>query len=196
VLFIIIFGTLSFPTAADLCSVLYQLTCINLTNAALSYIRCFYYHQPFRYSTELVRKQEMVSGAKYKYTNTSIRNVMLPHRLRKLTCHMGSQSDTYHPADVTFPPLPQPKLVLDLARDAWLSWPRHCSKGVCKNPPLLAEFCFDGGRLSVCPSVSLVQNNSKKVIDRLSRNLEGYVENETKKRWLNLEMIRNLFGES
>jgi len=67
---------------------------------------------------------------------------------------MGSQSDTYHPADVTFPPLPQPKLVLDLARDAWLSLPRHCSKGVCKNPPLLAEFCFDGGRLSVCPSVS------------------------------------------
>ena len=28
---------------------------------------------------------------------------------------MGSHSITCHPADVTFPPLPQPKLVLDLA---------------------------------------------------------------------------------
>ena len=28
---------------------------------------------------------------------------------------MGSQSVTCHPAEVTFPPLPQPKLVLDLA---------------------------------------------------------------------------------
>ena len=39
----------------------------------------------------------------------------LPSPLRKLTCHMGSHSVTCHPADVTFPPLPQPKLVLDLA---------------------------------------------------------------------------------
>ena len=30
-------------------------------------------------------------------------------------CHMGSHSVTCHPAEVTFPPLPQPKLVLDLA---------------------------------------------------------------------------------
>jgi len=28
---------------------------------------------------------------------------------------MGSHSVTCHPAEVTFPPLPQPKLVLDLA---------------------------------------------------------------------------------
>jgi len=35
--------------------------------------------------------------------------------LRELTCHMGSHSVTCHPAEVTFPPLPQPKLVLDLA---------------------------------------------------------------------------------
>jgi len=34
--------------------------------------------------------------------------------LRELTCHMGSQSVTCQPAEVTFPPLPQPKLVLDL----------------------------------------------------------------------------------
>jgi len=33
--------------------------------------------------------------------------------LRELTCHMGSQSVACHPAEVTFPPLPQPKLVLD-----------------------------------------------------------------------------------
>ena len=35
--------------------------------------------------------------------------------LRELTCHMGSHSVTCHPAEVTFPPLPQPKLVLDRA---------------------------------------------------------------------------------
>jgi len=28
--------------------------------------------------------------------------------LRKLTCHMESHSVTYHSAEVTFPPLPQP----------------------------------------------------------------------------------------
>ena len=33
--------------------------------------------------------------------------------LRELTCHMGSHSVTCHPTEVTFPPLPQPKLVLD-----------------------------------------------------------------------------------
>jgi len=35
--------------------------------------------------------------------------------LRELACHMGSHSVTCHPAEVTFPPLLQPKLVLDLA---------------------------------------------------------------------------------
>ena len=39
-------------------------------------------------------------------------NASLP---RELTRHMVSHSVTYQPADVTFPPLPQPKLVLDLA---------------------------------------------------------------------------------
>ena len=41
------------------------------------------------------------------------------------TCHMGSHSITCHPAAVTFPPLPHPKLVLDLVTqsDARLSWP-------------------------------------------------------------------------
>jgi len=38
----------------------------------------------------------------------AVRKVATP--LRELTCHMGS-----HPAEVAFPPLPKPKLVLDLA---------------------------------------------------------------------------------
>jgi len=44
--------------------------------------------------------------------------------LREITCHMGSHSDTCHPTAVTVPPLPQPKLVLDLATpgDAGLTW--------------------------------------------------------------------------
>ena len=39
----------------------------------------------------------------------------LPSPLRKLTYHMGLNSVTCHPAEVTFPPLPQPELVLYLA---------------------------------------------------------------------------------
>jgi len=34
--------------------------------------------------------------------------------LREITCHVGSHSVTCHPAAVTSPPLPRPKLVLDL----------------------------------------------------------------------------------
>jgi len=41
----------------------------------------------------------------------AVRKVATP--LRELTCHTGSHSVTCHPAEVTFPPLPQPKLVLD-----------------------------------------------------------------------------------
>ena len=39
----------------------------------------------------------------------------LPSPLQELACHMGSHSITCHPAEVTFPPSPRPKLVLDLA---------------------------------------------------------------------------------
>jgi len=39
----------------------------------------------------------------------------LPSPVRELTCHMGSHSVSCHPEEATFPPLPQPKLVLDLA---------------------------------------------------------------------------------
>jgi len=35
--------------------------------------------------------------------------------LQEITCHMGLPSVTCHPAEVTFPPSPQPKLILDLA---------------------------------------------------------------------------------
>jgi len=41
----------------------------------------------------------------------AVRKVATP--LRELTCHMGSHSVTCHPAEVTFPPSTQPKLVLD-----------------------------------------------------------------------------------
>jgi len=41
----------------------------------------------------------------------AVRKVATP--LQELTCHMGSHSVTCHPAEVAFPPLPQPKLVLD-----------------------------------------------------------------------------------
>jgi len=41
----------------------------------------------------------------------AVRKVTTP--LRELTRHVGSHSVTCHPAEVTFPPLPQPKLVLD-----------------------------------------------------------------------------------
>jgi len=40
-------------------------------------------------------------GKKYSSSHTA-------SPLRKLTCHMGSHSVTCHPAEVTFPPLPQP----------------------------------------------------------------------------------------
>jgi len=39
---------------------------------------------------------------------------LLASLLQELTCYMGSQSVTCHPAEVTFPPVPQPKLVLGL----------------------------------------------------------------------------------
>jgi len=46
-------------------------------------------------------------------SSSSLTEVATP--LLELTCHMGSHSVICHPAEVTFQPLPQPKLVLDLA---------------------------------------------------------------------------------
>ena len=40
--------------------------------------------------------------------------VQLASMLRELQWHMGSQSVTFHPAELTFPLLPQPKLVPNL----------------------------------------------------------------------------------
>jgi len=51
--------------------------------------------------------------AKGKGTDIADREITSP--LWEITCHVGSHSVTCHPAAVTFPPLPQLKLVLDLA---------------------------------------------------------------------------------
>ena len=55
--------------------------------------------------------------------------------LREHTYHMGSHSITCHPAEVTFPPLPQPKLVLNVdvteARDSEWQWHQLAHTQVC-----------------------------------------------------------------
>ena len=48
---------------------------------------------------------------KYGYSSSLTK---VATRLQELTCHMASHSVTCHPSEVTFQPLPQPKLVLDL----------------------------------------------------------------------------------
>jgi len=48
----------------------------------------------------------------YRYSSLQY-NIATP--LRELACHMWSHSITCHPTEVTFPPSPQLKLVLDLA---------------------------------------------------------------------------------
>jgi len=53
----------------------------------------------------------IIPSVKLSYNCIAVRKVAtLP---RELTCRMGSHSVTCHPAAVTFPPLPQPMLVLD-----------------------------------------------------------------------------------
>ena len=56
----------------------------------------------------------------------AVRKVSTP--LWELTCHMGSHSVTCHPAEATFPPLPQPKLVLDSAT------PEGCKAELTQDP--------------------------------------------------------------
>jgi len=46
-----------------------------------------------------------VADNRYRYSSAT--------PLQKLTCHIGSHSVTCYPTEVTLPPLPQPKLVLD-----------------------------------------------------------------------------------
>jgi len=61
-------------------------------------------------------KDHMDISLKVKVNVRGIALCNEPHSLlRKLKCHMGLHSVTCHPAEVTFPPLTQPKLVLDLA---------------------------------------------------------------------------------
>ena len=48
------------------------------------------------------------------YTDISVRSLTC-HTAMELTWHIWSHSVTCHPTEVTFPPLPQPKLVFDYA---------------------------------------------------------------------------------
>ena len=61
----------------------------------------------------LIVRTAAVKKKKYKvkYTDIAVRTCHV--QLRELTCHIGAHSVTYHLTEVTFPPLPQPKLVLD-----------------------------------------------------------------------------------
>jgi len=54
---------------------------------------------------------DLICKVKQSNKCIAVRKVATP--LRELTCHMGSHGVTCHPAEVTFPPLPQPKLVVD-----------------------------------------------------------------------------------
>ena len=72
------------------------------------------------YAPTVKVKVTLLSGLLQQFANAS--------PLRELSCHMGSHSVTRHPTEVTFPPLHQPKMVLDLATPdsegckAELSW--------------------------------------------------------------------------
>jgi len=61
-----------------------------------------------------------VKSCKEAYTDIAVR-VYIATPLRELTCHMGSHSVTCHSKEVTFTPLPEPKLVLDIAPRAELT---------------------------------------------------------------------------
>jgi len=62
-----------------------------------------------QYSTDQI--QDVSEPIEVSNKCIAVRKVATP--LRELTCHIGSHSVTCHPAEVTFPPLPLPKLVLD-----------------------------------------------------------------------------------
>ena len=66
---------------------------------------------------------------KVKFTEYSSSQCDIATPLRKLPCHVPSQSVTCHPAEVTFPPFPQLMLVFDLATPKGCKAEyRHCSK--------------------------------------------------------------------
>ena len=61
------------------------------------------------YKLVQVEEQRLLMAGKVRYVRKRIAvcaTSITP--LRELTCHMGSHSITCHPAEVTFPPLPQP----------------------------------------------------------------------------------------
>jgi len=67
----------------------------------------------------------MHTRRKAKYTDIAVRSVNID------TPHRDSHAIWDHPAELTFPHLPQPKLVLDLATPKGYKAEliRHCSKG-------------------------------------------------------------------
>ena len=62
-------------------------------------------------SATTMQRPVIIPSVKLSYNCIAVREVAT--LLRELTCRMGSHSVTCHPAEVTFPPLPQPMLVLD-----------------------------------------------------------------------------------
>ena len=66
---------------------------------------------PQRYLRSEITCQQSITDSLISNQWIAVRKVATP--LQELTCHMGSHSVTCHPAEATFPPLPQPKLVLD-----------------------------------------------------------------------------------
>jgi len=73
----------------------------------------------------LVNIRQIINRTKVKVRiQQFVMEIITP--LREITCNMGSHSVTCHPAAMTFPPLPQTKLVLNLAtpegRKAELTW--------------------------------------------------------------------------
>jgi len=62
-----------------------------------------------QYSTDQI--QDVSEPIEVSNKCIAVRKVATP--LRELTCYIGSHSVTCHPAEVTFPALPLPKLVLD-----------------------------------------------------------------------------------
>ena len=67
-------------------------------------------------NTLAVRQYDYDDYHRHDSKQVSIRySTSITTLLMKITCHLQSHSVTCHPAAVTFPPLPQPKLLLDLA---------------------------------------------------------------------------------
>jgi len=77
---------------------------ITMTSASSSSRAAAYDSDNWSDSSRLTSKQVRNKGM-------AVRKVATP--LRELTCHIGSHSVTCHLAEVTFPLLPQPKLVFD-----------------------------------------------------------------------------------